>query len=166
MTLADRVLILNKGAVEQVGTPQEIYQHPATLFVAGFIGNYPMNFLAAKIDWLSNTLLTEIGMQLPLPPLKNAGELGDNVVVGIRPEHMLITTVDTVGSVAAHIDYIDDMGADKLVQVITRIGKKSLLVRVFDHLQLVDNRLGIDIILPKATLFCRDTGRRLGGWND
>ncbi len=50
MTMADRVLVLNQGMVEQVGTPQDLYQKPGTLFVAGFTGHYPINFLAAAFD--------------------------------------------------------------------------------------------------------------------
>ncbi len=166
MTLADRVLILNKGNVEQVGTPQELYQTPATLFVAGFIGTYPMNFLPAKIDLDAKKVITEVGLELPLPLLETQVENGDSVVVGIRPEHMIIVPAGSPGSILTQVEYIDDMGADKLVQVVSMIEPVSLLVRVFDDIHLANSQLSLDVTVKKANLFCKQTGFRIGGWND
>jgi len=166
MTLADRVVVLNKGQVEQIGTPQTLYQYPASLFVASFIGHYPMNLLSAKVDLAQEKIITEIGLDLPLPLLKNKVSCGDAVVVGIRPEHMSISPVLKPEGFLARIEFIDNMGADKLVQVYTETGQARLSVRVFGDTQLPDQHLALELALNKANLFCQMTGSRLGGWNE
>ncbi len=166
MTMADRVVILNKGNVEQIGTPRELYQYPATLFVAGFIGHYPMNFLQARVDLKQRMIITSTGAALPIPALNGQVACGDPVIVGIRPEHMYITTVPTEESLFVNVDFVDDMGADKLVQVMTECGHISLSVRVSGDTMLPSSRFAIEMELNKANLFCPHTGKRLGGWHD
>ena len=91
MTMADRIVVLNQGRVEQFGTPMELYHHPATKFVASFIGQPNMNFLPAKVtdtnaDGLS--VQTEDGLQLKLPVETGSASIGENVDIGIRPENI------------------------------------------------------------------------------
>ncbi len=92
MTLADRVVILNKGRIEQQGTPLELYRTPATLFAAGFIGSPAMNFLEANVqsgDGQSTPVaVLNDGTRLALPAQIKVHS-GQNVILGIRPEHML-----------------------------------------------------------------------------
>lgn len=166
MTLADRVVILNKGNVEQVGTPRDLYQYPATLFVASFIGHYPMNFLPATIDLKQRLILTSVGASLPLPSCNTAVACGDPVIVGIRPEHVHYCTHPTSESILVEVDFIDDMGADKLLQVITEHGKVCLSLRVPGDMPLTSSQLAVEIEISKANLFCQRTGRRLGGWDE
>lgn len=166
MTLADRVVILNKGVIEQVGTPQEVYKFPASLFVASFIGHYPMNLLAAKIDLKAKRIVTEIGIELPLPILNHKVSSNDPVVVGIRPEHMIINLAPGADSFMAQVSFIDDMGADKLVQVISNIGNVPLSIRIFGDAQLDQKNIRVHMELNKANLFCHHSGKRLGGWNE
>lgn len=73
MTMAERVIVLNQGIVEQIGTPQELYQSPATLFVAGFTGQYPLNVFSGIFDKSSNRVQTSLGIDYPVSesaPLK------------------------------------------------------------------------------------------------
>ena len=89
MTLGDRVAVMRAGVIQQVGTPEELYQRPANLFVAGFIGSPAMNFLPVHLD--DNRLRTPMG-DLPLPAevrakLQQAGA-GRDLIAGIRPEHL------------------------------------------------------------------------------
>ncbi len=94
MTMADRIVVLNAGKVEQVGKPMELYHRPANLFVAGFIGSPPMNFLAARVSGLDGgqVLLDVPGVGLVALPGDVSGfGVGDAATIGIRPE--AITTV-------------------------------------------------------------------------
>lgn len=166
MTMASRVLVLNKGQVEQIGSPQTLYQQPASLFVASFTGHYPINFLQAKIDLASNKVITDVGIALALPKMNETLPCGEEVVVGIRPEHLNIVTKDRENSVLAKVVFIDDMGADKLIQAKSLCGKADFSVRVPADTEIADNQLGLELIVNKANLFHKKTGLRLGGWND
>jgi len=93
MTLADRVVVMNHGVIEQVGPPQELYHRPATRFVAGFIGSPAMNFIPARIENGSGALRLNLpnGIVLPVPAERTqryAGMAGKEVLFGIRPEHL------------------------------------------------------------------------------
>jgi multiple sugar transport system ATP-binding protein len=93
MTLADRIVVLRAGRIEQVGTPLELYNHPANLFVAGFIGSPRMNFLAAQIVTGAEggtRVRGESGLDLPFPPGNRLPSPDKKVTVGIRPENIKI----------------------------------------------------------------------------
>ncbi len=166
MTMADRVIVLNKGVIEQVGTPRDVYEHPATLFVATFIGHYPMNLISATVDLNRRKIRTSIGVDLPLPLLKTDLGSEDSVILGIRPEHVRITDLSGPKSLAVRVEFVDDMGADKLVQLVTELGGARLAVRVPGDTMLTSSRFAIDIEKSKANLFCKKTGKRLGGWSE
>src|SRR5690348_9410631 len=84
MTMADRIVVMNAGNVEQIGAPLELYDRPANLFVAGFIGSPAMNFLKGRIE--SGAFQADGGAALPLPGKPNGSD-GRPAVYGIRPEH-------------------------------------------------------------------------------
>lgn len=165
MTMADRVVILNKGVVEQIGTPSDLYHRPETLFVASFIGHYPMNFLQGTIDLQRRVVVLETGTELPLPSSVTPLQCGAQVTVGIRPEHLPLTSLETPGSLRVHVEFVDDMGSDKLLQVVTDTGTR-LAVRVPGDTVFVDRGLSVRIETSKANMFSEQTGKRLGGWNE
>ena len=89
MTLADRVVVMNHGIIEQVGPPQELYHNPATRFVAGFIGSPAMNFLPARVE--NDCVHLHDGAWLPIPEARRAryaSAVGRDLFFGIRPEHL------------------------------------------------------------------------------
>ena len=89
MTMADRIVVLNDGRIEQFGTPMELYHHPATKFVAGFIGQPNMNFVSATVDAIDSggvSVSLKSGGTLKLPVEPGSLKVGDQVEVGIRPE--------------------------------------------------------------------------------
>ena len=86
MTLADKIVVLRAGQVEQVGTPDILYEDPDNVFVAGFIGSPRMNFLKGTFDGAGNVVIA--GHKLPAPDLHSQQEAGAPVTVGIRPEHL------------------------------------------------------------------------------
>ena len=118
MTLAQRMIVMNAGRMEQFGTPEEVYQTPASTFVAGFIGSPPMNLLRGRAEGARFI----VGAQaLPLPlPAPREGEL----ILGLRPEHV----VWGQGSWELQVDVVETLGAERLVYA--RIGDALFTVRI------------------------------------
>ena len=91
MTLADQIVVLQGGVVEQAGTPLELYHHPSNLFVAGFIGSPKMNFLPTKVaavDATGATVALPGGGRVTVPVQPGRLKPGDSVTLGVRPEHL------------------------------------------------------------------------------
>ena len=165
MTMADKIVILNKGMIEQIGTPRELYENPASIFVASFIGHFPMNFLPATVDFTQKLIVTTTGITFPMPDLSLPISCGDEVVIGIRPEHMYIISSNTEHQYfVANIEFVDDLGADKLVQMVTCQGDIRFSMRTAGDNVLPACKLAIGIDINKANLFCKKTEKRLGGW--
>lgn len=126
MTLGDRVVVMHSGVAQQIGTPDELYEHPANLFVAGFIGSPAMNFFPAT--------LTPLGLTLPFGEVMLTPEVQDviaqhptpgNVIVGVRPEHLsdaaLIDGYQRIRALTfeVKVDLVESLGADKYVYFST-----------------------------------------------
>jgi alpha-glucoside transport system ATP-binding protein len=96
MTLATRIVVLQGGNIEQVGAPLELYERPANLFVAGFIGSPAMNMLKGKVTGTGATTSVELaqGGTAHVPIASNASDLGAEVTLGVRPEDLTVTDVD------------------------------------------------------------------------
>jgi multiple sugar transport system ATP-binding protein len=117
MTLGDRVAVMRSGLLQQVGSPMELYNRPANLFVAGFIGSPAMNFMPATLE--GNSLKTPLG-EVPLPGElreKVAGAAGRELIAGIRPEDLedaaLVGGVrDRGGTFRAHIEVLEAVGSE------------------------------------------------------
>ena len=112
MTLADRLVVMNKGTIEQIGTPSEIYDHPASIYVAGFIGSPAMNFLPGKLSTGRCGVVLEDGTLVPLAHLPDLLD-GHLVQIGIRPEHATFARHGQ-GVIDAHVDMIEELGASRL----------------------------------------------------
>jgi multiple sugar transport system ATP-binding protein len=136
MTLADRVVVMNGGIIEQIGTPQDLYHSPRTRFVAGFIGSPAMNFIPCRLEQNGTGLRVRLSDQLNLPvPDSRAeryrGHAGKPLIFGLRPEH--ITEPRGEGrSVAcefsATLDVIEPMGMETMV--FFTVGGKEVCARV------------------------------------
>jgi multiple sugar transport system ATP-binding protein len=125
MTLADRIVILKGGEIEQVGTPDEVYNTPASMFVGGFVGSPAMNFAKARVR--GNTLEFADGVSLPLAGAAARASAADGreVVVGIRPEHFGIGGGATL---TGRVDVVEPLGSDTLVHFT--LGGANLTARV------------------------------------
>jgi sn-glycerol 3-phosphate transport system ATP-binding protein len=163
MTMAERILVLNKGVVEQVGTSNELYQRPETLFVAGFTGHYPLNEFDGVYDKAANKIHTSLGVSFDAP----AG-LHDKipVILAIRPEHIKYCKDKKHESIALKIEFIDDLGADKLIQAINADSGLRLNVRLSAEQELVGNTLYIELPKNKVHMFHHETKKRIGEWDD
>ena len=112
MTLADRIVILNQGNIEQVGTPEEIYSDPANIFVAQFIGTPKMNILEIdEKDIKSEKIIKVLGNELTI---KNVKLEKRKHFIGIRPEHLKISN-ETKFKFSPEIDIIENLGNEKIV---------------------------------------------------
>jgi ABC-type sugar transport system ATPase subunit len=107
MTLADKIVVMNKGRIEQVGKPLDLYYRPANVFVAGFIGSPAMNFLPATVK-AGNAVTLDGGGDL-VHPFPAAVKPGDRITVGCRPEHMSISEADGP-SLTGTVDIVERLG--------------------------------------------------------
>jgi multiple sugar transport system ATP-binding protein len=114
MTLGDRIAVMRDGHLQQVGTPEELYDRPRNLFVAGFIGAPPMNFLNATVE--DDALQTALGA-LPLGRRLDGVERGERVIVGIRPEDFQADPDATGPALSAVADVVESTGSDVFVHV-------------------------------------------------
>jgi sn-glycerol 3-phosphate transport system ATP-binding protein len=128
MTMADRLIVMNAGVADQIGTPMDVYDRPASVFVAGFIGSPAMNFLAAKVGQegrsvdLAGTGTASISLPLAQPTSAPAGTA---VALGIRPEHLLPASD---GPLQFDVELAEPLGADTLLH--GRFGEARELVTV------------------------------------
>jgi len=121
MTLAQRMIVMNAGRMEQFGAPEEVYARPATIFVAGFIGSPPMNLLTGRAD---GSRFVVGGQSLMLPcAAPRAGEL----ILGVRPEHGGLEATDRPGW-TMQVEMIEMLGAERLVH--GRIGDAPFTLRI------------------------------------
>jgi multiple sugar transport system ATP-binding protein len=160
MTMGHRIAILADGVLQQVGPPQEVYERPANLFVAGFIGTPPMNTVGARVVREGETIAVGLpGARLPLPaPLAHAvaARNAERVVVGVRPEHLLLAAD---GIVPATVTVVESLGHERNIVcrlddgtlIITRqdmdaprptIGESVRLTTEPEHLHVFDARTG------------------------
>jgi sn-glycerol 3-phosphate transport system ATP-binding protein len=109
MTLAGRMIVMNGGRIEQIGSPDEVYHHPATTFVAGFIGSPPMNLMRGHAKGAG----FQTGGQLL--PLAAAAPREGELVLGVRPEHVEIVEQTSAASWPLRVQAIEMLGAERLV---------------------------------------------------
>lgn len=154
LTMGDRIVVLDKGVIQQIDTPDNIYHDPKNTFVGGFVGSPQMNFLTATI--LNNTLA--IGdIPIPLPPEQMA-IIGNrrNVVVGIRPEKM--NSLDGRIRVAVKVDMCEMLGSEKIAYF--HIDKYRCSVKLPPTFA-VDDDLILNIDSKNMFFFDKETGERL-----
>ena len=157
MTLADRVVVMNDGVIEQIGTPLELYDRPESLFVAGFIGSPAMNMLAGTIDWENNVPVFRCGDGTPWPVPKNLmAERGQNVYFGVRPESINLGK----GGLHLRVKVIEPTGAETLINA--RIGSEPIFALFHERLNVKPEEM-IEVTVDPAQvhLFNADSGVRL-----
>ncbi|SCY68070.1 ABC transporter ATP-binding protein [Microvirga guangxiensis] len=126
MTMADKIVVMHDGIVEQVGAPLELYDRPANRFVAGFIGSPAMNFIEGRLG--PDGLGLPSGAVLPLD-MKSQAEAGSEITYGIRPEHLQIAPAGTPGSIPATISVIEPTGSDTTLIVKAEGGNLTVVLR-------------------------------------
>lgn len=164
MTMAERVLVLNQGIVEQIGTPQELYQNPGTLFVAGFTGHYPVNFFTGRFDKRKDVIETSLGNAYAAPKWSELIEDHTDLILAIRPEHLHYSAEAHQNTIELKVEFVDDMGADKLVQTICIANGERMNLRIPADQTLSDGTLHVELPKTKLHVFNQKTGKRIGEW--
>ncbi len=161
MTLGDRLIVMDAGHAAQIGAPLEIYQRPATLFVAGFIGSPAMNLLPARLSVEGKRVELPGGDRVPLPEGGMPAHAGVQVTVGIRPEHLKVVSSEAA-MMRLRVDHVEILGADTFAYGHFGEDRTTLTVRIpaVHHLER-------NTVLPLAVspdhlhVFDSATGRRL-----
>ena len=140
MTLGDRIVIMKDGFIQQIGTPQEVFDHPANLFVAGFIGTPQMNFFDGKLEKDDKGYYVSLyGSRIDLPADKQAklqGQEARGVIVGIRPDHVTMCQPDDPSAITATVDVHELMGST--IHLHVNIQGKDAVV-ILPTVELGDN---------------------------
>ncbi|MBT6415842.1 sn-glycerol-3-phosphate ABC transporter ATP-binding protein UgpC [Candidatus Puniceispirillum sp.] len=163
MTLGDRLMVMNAGVVEQFGMPIDLYQTPASVFVAGFIGSPSMNFLSAKLDKVKRVITLANGDKITL----SAAVKSDNsqtVTVGIRPEHLTVMTSRSkaAASITITVDMVEQLGADTLVHGILDGSDSTITARLSGVQNFIrDAKVKLGFALENIHLFDATHGKRL-----
>ncbi|SPH18225.1 Trehalose import ATP-binding protein SugC [Defluviimonas aquaemixtae] len=156
MQMGDKIVVMNNAVVEQFGTPQEIYDKPATMFVADFIGSPPMNFLSFSGNLASGDTTVELyGHPMSIPQLRE-GASGD-LVFGVRPEHIHLATDSPYRGEVLATEYL---GTTQIVTIDTPNGEvKSRIAS--DQPAKMGDRVGLAFNPSTVTLFDKSSGRAL-----
>ena len=165
MTMSDRIAILQNGTIQQFDTPLKLYREPVNLFVAGFIGDPPINLKPCRVE------ITDGGAELPVwgsrfrlesrdgSPIASGREL----VLGIRPENLTVAGTDAAsGSViAATVEAVEHLGGSALVHVRTADGSRLCAVAPPHDVPQAGRRIGLAVQTDAALLFDGNTTNRL-----
>ncbi len=151
MTMGDRIAVMAEGRLEQIGTPDEIYNRPSSLFVAGFVGAPPMNLMAGTV---SNGVFHYGEVALPV-----AGAADGQATVGVRPQHMSVVAADAAGALPATIFAVEHHGRESVViaEDIRRLKVRALVEPGFRG--GVGDRIGLAIDTGRLHLFSAQGAR-------
>ena len=151
MTLADRIILLRDGLIEQMGSPLDLFERPATRFVAGFLGSPKMNFLSATLT--SEGVVLADGTALAMPPGRS-GKPGQAVILGIRPQHISMggqSTAPGHARVPVVVELVQPTGSR--VQVTLPLGGTSIIAELAAHdVSRPGEKTHIDIDMGRAVL--------------
>jgi multiple sugar transport system ATP-binding protein len=156
MTMADKIVVMNAGSVEQIGSPLQLYDEPANLFVAGFIGSPAMNFLSGRLarEGEQRQVTLADGHRIPVPGLPLSD--GHEVTLGVRPEHLSISDA----GLAAEVAIVEPTGADTQVYC-SLAGAEVTVVSRERHAFQPGETVRLQPLPGKTYLFDTASGRRL-----
>jgi multiple sugar transport system ATP-binding protein len=156
MTMGQRIAVMNTGLLMQVGTPQELYEHPKNLFVAGFIGSPSMNFVDVTSD---GTTVTGPGMSFSIPSRYKAALDGAALVGGFRPEHLELGDIPGAATVRAKADVVEYLGDEELLHVTVPDHEGDVVAIVkSDNRVKPGDVLDLKLPLDRLHLFNKETG--------
>jgi multiple sugar transport system ATP-binding protein len=159
MTLADRIVVLEGGHIQQVGTPIELFERPSNLFVAGFIGSPPMNFLSAEST--GELHLEGQGFEFVLPDAFEAADLPNDVTAGVRPTG-LVFAGDGAGSLSGTVEVVEPLGWESYVHV--QVGDEKIVAQIpTEHAKTFDfgDPIELKVAAEDVHVFDAETGRAI-----
>ncbi|MBL9050082.1 MAG: ABC transporter ATP-binding protein [Tabrizicola sp.] len=154
MQMGDKIVVMNHGVVEQFGTPQDIYDHPATLFVADFIGSPAMNFLRFEGSAAAGTEVVTLGdTSVSLPRLQEAA--AGSLVLGVRPEHVALSDA---AALRARVEAVEYLGTTQIITLSTPFGTVKARTPSTQPAKPGD-LTGLSLAAPRLSLFDATSGR-------
>ena len=155
MQMGDKIVVMNHGVVEQFGTPREIYDHPASLFVADFIGSPSMNFLRFEGGFRpGDTAVTLSGVQIAIPRIQEDAA-GRALVLGVRPEHV---TLADAAPYRGRIETTEYLGTTQIVTLASANG--TIKARIpSGQVAKPGETVGLNFVTPRLSLFDAGSGR-------
>ena len=170
MTMGTRIVVMKDGVIQQVDSPINIYNNPANLFVAGFIGSPQMNFLEGKVEKYGNDVCAVFGENKIILPAEKAqiltksGYVGKSVTFGIRPEH-LSDDADLIAAnpgsiVKGHVEVIELMGSESYIY--TKCGNNPLNIKIEGSTELkIGEVASLYLKAEKLHVFDKETELRV-----
>jgi ABC-type sugar transport system ATPase subunit len=153
VAMGHRVAVMQRGQIEQVGTYHELYQEPANMFVAGFLGSPPMNFFATR--QLADTLVIEVGSEyvhFPVPEfLRHRLKPEEPLTIGLRPEHLRVVSSTEPGGLACTVELVEVSMSDALQVVHLRYGQSTFCAKIDLH----------QPVRPRETLWLQFPAQRM-----
>jgi len=157
MTMADRIVVMHDGRIEQIGTPLELYDHPNNLFVAQFIGSPAMNVVEGTVRRAGGAARVDTGGGVSWPLAQGPGAEGQAVAYGIRPEHL---TLGSSGGVPGEIIVVEPTGAE--TELVIQVGEASVNLRTHGRPRVnPGDKVGLTIDPSNVHVFDKTTGQRL-----
>lgn len=157
MSMADTIAVMNQGVIEQLASPREIYERPASLFVADFIGSPSMNFLDTHTGLtIGASSLSIDGVSVTIPAAREAIVESD-LVLGVRPEHVLI---DDASSIRGEIFGVEYLGTTQVITITTKRGVVRARVGA-DRKASIGDQVGLTFRSEKLSVFDKASGRAL-----
>ncbi len=148
MTLADRLVIMNQGRIEQVGPPAELYRQPKTVFCAGFLGSPPMTLLPGRLDDDRRSVLLADGRPICLPGEASAAG-GTYVQVGVRPEDVLL---NAPRGIELPIEFVEELGSGRLIHLVLS-GTTLTAMQGPDEVRPLGRTLSVELRPDRLALF-------------
>jgi multiple sugar transport system ATP-binding protein len=158
MTMGQRIAVMSEARLQQVGTPQSLYDHPANRFVAGFIGSPSMNFINLTV---SGDQMQNEAVSVPIPdPFKGRLPANGSVVLGVRPEHLTLGGGTAAGTLNGTADVVEYLGNEELIHVNAG-GQDIVAIIGSEHRVRPGDAMALQIPLDKVHLFDPESGASL-----
>ena len=160
MTMADRIVVMQDGRIEQIGEPLELYDHPANLFVAQFIGSPAMNVVKGTVKRSSGTACVDMGDGVQWPLHQGPGTDGQQVSYGVRPGDLSLTNASAPGAVVGEVVVVEPTGAE--TELLIQAGQAQLTLVTHGRPGVnPGDRVGLEVTPGKVHVFDQGTGNRL-----
>ena len=165
MTLADRIVVMNDGRIEQIGSPMQLFLNPANTFVAGFLGSPPMNMVKAVVKAGGDVPIAEFaGQRLPLAPLPDLQNSdARKVILGIRPEFVEVAIKGSDGCVNVDLDLVETLGSEALIHATLDNNPFVIRTGTLGQLDVLNGIEGFTVKPELVRVFDAETGMALAG---
>ena len=158
--MADRIVVMHDGRIEQIGEPLALYDHPANLFVAQFIGSPAMNVVNGVIKRSNGTACVDMGDGVQWPLHQSPGTEGQSVAYGIRPGDLALTSATAPGAVLGEVVVVEPTGAE--TELLIQAGQAQLILVTHGRPDVnPGDRVGLAVTPGKVHVFDQGSGSRV-----